>query len=179
MLLEARGVTLAEVEAALAKRTAQIRPRGEGVARRRKIEWNSAPTRCFSPYRTFSRARMGGAARRHADDADLGRGRRGCARCTTGSTWRRSRRSICRCRACCRSTWRRRSGCSSRSSASSAPRTPRCLTSSASPARSRSASRPPRACCRRCWRAGRTCRRSISSPPTAFSIPTRCSSAKG
>ena len=47
----------------------------------------------------------------------------------------------------------------------------KCPTSSASPARSRSASRPPRACCRRCWRAGRTCRRSISSPPTASCCP--------
>ena len=43
----------------------------------------------------------------------------------------------------CRCTWRRPSGCSSRSSASSAPRTPRC-TSSASAARWRWASRPPR-----------------------------------
>src|SRR5262245_53588052 len=40
------------------------------------------------------------------------------------------------------------------------------------------ASRRPRACCRRCWRAGRTCPRSTSSPPTAFSIRTRSSSAK-
>ena len=66
---------------------------------------------------------------------------------------------------------RRPSACSARSRASSAPKTPRCPTSSASRARWRSASPPPRACCRRCWRAGRTCRRSISSPPTAFSIP--------
>ena len=58
------------------------------------------------------------------------------------------------------------------------PRTARCPTSSASRARSRSANPPPRACCRRCWRAGRRGPRSISSPPTAFSIPTPCSSAK-
>ena len=111
---------------------------------------------------------MGGVARRHADDADLGRGHAAALAARPARHRRRSRRFICRCRACCRSTSRRRSGCSARSSASSAPRTPRCPTSSASPARSRSASRPPRACCRRCSRAGRTCRRSISSPPTAF-----------
>src|SRR6266851_3707084 len=52
------------------------------------------------------------------------------------------------------------------------------LEETASPARSRSANRPPRACSRRCWRAGPIRRRSSSSPPTAFSIPTRCSSAK-
>lgn len=36
---------------------------------------------------------------------------------------------------------------------------------------------PPPACCRRCWRAGRRGRRSTSSPPTVFCIPTRCWSA--
>ena len=57
--------------------------------------------------------------------------------------------------------------------------TARCPTSSASPARSRSASRPPRACCRRCWRAGRTRPRSISSPPTASSTRTPCCERDG
>src|SRR5450631_3838091 len=36
----------------------------------------------------------------------------------------------------------------------------------------------PRACCRPYWRAGRTCPRSISSPPTVFFIRIRSSSAK-
>ena len=124
-----------------------------------------------SPYRVFSRARVGQAARRHADDARAGGSCRGCIRCTTGSTFPRSRKFICRCRGCSRSMSRRRSACFARSKAFSAPKTPRCPTSSASAARSRSANRRRRACCRRCWRAGRTCPRSISSPPTVFSIP--------
>ena len=55
---------------------------------------------------------------------------------------------------------------------SSASKTTRCPSSSASPARSRSASRPPRASLRRCSGAGRRRPRSTSSPPTASSIPT-------
>src|SRR6187455_650304 len=49
--------------------------------------------------------------------------------------------------------WRRRSDCSSCSSTSSARQKPRCPTSSALRARSRSENRPRHACCRRCSRA--------------------------
>ena len=121
---------------------------------------------------------MGGVARGHADDADLGGGHAPALAARPARHQRKSRRFTCRCRGCCRCMWRRRSGCSARRNASSAPRTSRCRTSSASPARSRSANPPPRACCKPCWRAGRTCPRSISSPPTAFFIRTRSSSAK-
>ncbi len=152
VVLEARGVTLAEVEAALEKRTAQTGH--EEKASRKRVEVISLMEQrtndMLSPYRTFTRAQW--AALRADAPMTLTKDEvtQACARCTTGSTWRRWRRSICRCRGCCRCMWRRRSACSSRSSASSPPKTPRCLTSSASPARWRSANRPPRACCRRC-----------------------------
>ena len=122
--------------------------------------------------------RMGGAARRHADDAAAGRDRP-AALAQRPARHRRGRGNLpAAVAAPVACTWRRPSACTWRSSASSAPRTPRCPTSSASAARSRSASRPRRACCRRCWRAGPTCPRSISSPPTAFSTRTPSSSAK-
>ena len=122
--------------------------------------------------------RMGVVARRHADDAAAGRDRP-AALAQRPPRHRRGRGNLSAAVAApLASTWRRPSACTRRSSASSAPRTPRCPTSSASAARSRSASRPRRACCRRCSRAGPTCPRSTSSPPTASSTRTPCSSAK-
>ena len=59
------------------RRTAQSRPRRRrrrARADRRESSWNSARDDNLSPYRTFSARGMGGAARRHADDADLGGG---------------------------------------------------------------------------------------------------------
>ena len=102
-----------------------------------------------------------------------------CSRSTIRSRWRRSSRSICRCRACSRFMSRRRRACSRRRSASLAPRTARCPISSALPARSRPASRRQRAFCRRCCRAGRTRRRSSSSPRMAFCIRTPCCKREG
>ena len=61
--------------------------------------------------------------------------------------------------------------CSKRSRDFSAPKTPRCRTSSASAARWRPASPLRRACCKPCWPAGRMCPRSISSPPSGFRFP--------
>ena len=93
---------------------------------------------------------MGGEARRHADDADAGGGD-AAALAARPARHERGRgdlpAAVAAAVALCR---RRRSGCSRRSRASSAPRTARCRTSSASRARWRWASRPPRACCRRC-----------------------------
>ncbi len=140
--------------------------------------WNSAPTTALSPYRTFTARRMGGAARRHADDADAGRGD-AAALAARPARHEGGRGDLPAAVAAAVALCRGDAAAVPRAAALPRHRgQPRCPTSSASPARSRSASRPPRACCRRCSRAGRTCRRSISSPPTAFSFRTRCSSAK-
>lgn len=63
----------------------------------------------YNPYRVFSARTVGRPARRHADDADRPRKSRGCIRCMTASTSRKSRKSICRYRACYRSMSRQRS----------------------------------------------------------------------
>ena len=104
----------------------------------RPMDMVSPPDR-NSPYRDLHARGMGDAARRHAADADRRRSRRGCARSTIRIDWTRSRRSICRCRACSRSMSRRRRGCSAPRALPRHATARRCPTSSASPAASRSA----------------------------------------
>ena len=114
-----------------------------------------APEQQYNPYRIFSRDAVGASARRHADDAGAGRVRPAALAARPprheGSRGHLSAAvapavDLCRCDA---------APVSARSASSSASASARCPTSSALPARSRSASRPRRACCRRCWRAGR------------------------
>ena len=76
VLLQARGIKLAEVEALLETRTKKSGLE-EKASRKRLRPTTSMEQRIddgLSPYRTYSRGGMGGAARRHADDADAGRG---------------------------------------------------------------------------------------------------------
>ena len=74
VVLEARGVTLAEVEAELARAHRAVGPRREGVAQGR-LAARSRPDGTAHRKRPLAlphavARRMGGAARRHADDAD-------------------------------------------------------------------------------------------------------------
>ena len=115
----------------------------------------------LSPYRVFSRAGMGGAAPGHPDDADpeeVTRVRSLHDRLDMQEVeeiYLPLSRLLSLYVAATQRLFRAQQGFLGTEDS-------RCPTSSGSPARWRSASRPPRACCRRCWRAGRTCRRSIS-----------------
>ena len=161
VVLEARGVALAEVEAVLGSAHRAFGPRREGVAQERlsvSTAWTSATDDGLLALPRLLAREHGRRLRDDtpmtltADEVDA------AALAARPARHRRGRghlpAAVAPALALCRGD---AAAVSSRSSASSAPTTPRCPTSSASPARSRSASRPPRACCRRCWRAGRTC----------------------
>ena len=78
----------------------------------------------------------------------------GCGASASGSTSPRSRRSTSRCRGCSTSTSAPPPGCTASPATSSASARPRRRSSSAWPARWRSASPRPRACSRSCCPAG-------------------------
>ena len=196
VLLEARGIALGRGGGGACRAHPQSGLEEKAVAHPRRLgspkvetskdratewtdttRWNNASRRTFA-LPGVPAGQVGGLARRHADDAYAGRGDPAALAARPARHARGGGDLSAAVAAACRSMWRRPSGCSAPSSASSAPRTARCPTSSAWPARWRSANRPPRACCRPCWPAGPTRPRSISSPPTGFSFRTRCSSAK-
>ncbi len=73
VVLEARGVTLAEVEALLCEAYGAIGSAGKGVTRvvTAEFAWNSGPKKSSPPIVPF-RAPNGRIARRYADDSDRG-----------------------------------------------------------------------------------------------------------
>jgi len=105
--LRSRGVGLDAVMAELETAHRPIRHCRKGKPGSRMRDghaiWDQLVKSTCRPIRC-SRAGNGPVAGGYADDADGRRARPPCARSTTRSRWRRSRMSICRCRACCRFT---------------------------------------------------------------------------
>ena len=90
VVLQARGVTLAEVEALLETRTKKsgLEEKASRAARMNRDEPGDGTAHRRRPVALphLHPGGMGGVARRHADDADARTRSAGCARCTTGST---------------------------------------------------------------------------------------------
>ena len=137
-------------------RTAQSGHRRKGVAaglkspqRSEGRDGSARAGRTLFALSLLLRPRMGELPRRQADDADRGRRHRGCGAQRSDRARRGASGSTCRCRAC--STLYVEA---TQALFTPAPallqrrRAARCPSSSASPARWRSASRPPRASCK-------------------------------
>ena len=90
VMLHARGITLAEVEALLESRTKKSgleekasRPANEPTS---ELTMEQRIDDGLSPYRIYTRAEWAALREDMPMTLTPGRGRRGCARCTTGST---------------------------------------------------------------------------------------------
>ena len=158
------GVPLADVMAELARRTGQT---GLEEKARRGIpgmQELARGQRMVQPFRknyrpTGFHVRNGRAACRYADDADGRRKSTGCRASTTG-LHRRGREHLSAAVAAAVVLCRGERRLLSRRARFLGTNDARRPSSSASPARWRSANRRRRACCKRCWRAGRQAPRS-------------------